>query len=88
MRTLIGFRGLFLIGSVAVAMGLGALLGTIIYLQGSTHIFSQRADMAQKQVLLLARIDAEAAQVLLNRSGAAQDELGKAVRAYFDSISE
>lgn len=87
MRTLIGFRGLFLTGAVAVAIGLGALLSTIIYLQGSTHIFSQRADMAQKQVLLLARIDAEAAQILLDHSSAAQNELGNAVQAYFESIS-
>ena len=87
MRTLIGFRGLFLTGAIAIAMGLGALLSTIIYLQGSTHIFSQRADMAQKQVLLLARIDAEAAQILLNHSSAAQNELSNAVRAYFESIS-
>lgn len=87
MRTLIGFRGLFLTGAIAIAMGLGALLSTIIYLQGSTHIFSQRADMAQKQVLLLARIDAEAAQILLNHSSAAQNELSNAVRAYFASIS-
>lgn len=87
MRTLIGFRGLFLTGAVAVAIGLGALLGAIIYLQGSTHIFSQRADMAQKQVLLLARIDAEAAQILLDHSSAAQKELSNAVKAYFESIS-
>lgn len=88
MVTLVGFRGLFLTGAIAVAMGLGALLGTIIYLQGSTHQFARRADMAQQQALLLAHIDAESAQLLLNRSTTAQTELGVAVKAYFASIAE
>ena len=44
--------------------------------------------MAQQQALLLAHIDAESAQLLLNRSTTAQTELGVAVKAYFASIAE
>ncbi|MFC3443669.1 ATP-binding protein [Sphingobium rhizovicinum] len=88
MGTLIGFRGLFLVGAVTMALGLGALLGTIFHLQGSTRTFAQRADMAQRQALLLTRIDARAAQLALTRSSAARVELGDAVRAYLTSIAD
>jgi signal transduction histidine kinase len=84
---LVGFRGLVLTGIGAIALGLAALLGTILYLQGSTHQFSRRADMAQQQALLLARIDAEAAQMLLNHSSAAKADLDDAVKTYFASIA-
>ncbi|WP_311268577.1 HAMP domain-containing sensor histidine kinase [Sphingobium sp. WCS2017Hpa-17] len=86
MRALISFRGLFLTSATAMALALVTLLGTIVYLQGSTQQFAQRADMAQRQALLLARIDAESAQALFNPSAPSRRALADAVTAYFASI--
>lgn len=88
MRALMSFRGLLGVGAVAMATGLIALVATILYLQWSTQQFAQRADMAQKQALLLARIDAEAAQTLIDDSINARIALDRAVAAYFASIDD
>lgn len=87
----LSFKGLFLICSSGMVVGLLALASAVFWLETANQRFSARADMARQQALLVARLEAEALRAVLDTDGQSlrgRASLEQAVQGYLTSIRQ